>query len=213
MQSKKYLKYSACLALLSLLLAACDDPGKTEAGELKGVPVDSSAADTIAAADPLVSELDCPRGLPEPALDSTAFKDWRFVINKERDGIETATLSNGDKLTIVHTGCEYVILSFRFETTRFNTQAANITGWYKNISGLLLEARKGIKNDPVGLADGHTALVNYIDTRLKTVEELKLHEEIDYGGKDIRSFVLFEKIVEQPGKPMLVEISFNVGPL
>ena len=67
---------------------------------------------------------------------------------------------------------------------------------------------------PIDIKKGITQLTNRIDSDQSTnFKNLKLRDEIDFGGNEIRDFVLVDRIEKLTDKKYAVEISFATGPL
>ena len=123
-------------------------------------------------------------------------------------GIETVNFENGDKLIIKNWGCEYYVLTFRFETSRFQQDTTDLKYWFKTATGLVTEIFDGV-DSPIDIKKGITQLTNHIDSD----KNLKLGDEIDFGGNEIREFVSVDRIEKLTDKKYAVEISFATGSL
>lgn len=150
---------------------------------------------------------DCTRSTPAPVIKKSVFPETTFKLSRDKHtGTETVKFVNGDRLTITNAGCEYYYLSFKFESDRFSARAAGTKYWFKQAVEFIKQIEKGV-DAPVQMADAVKALKKYIK------ETPKFGEEIDYGGADIRMFVIINRIKKLPGRKPVLEIAFAIGPL
>ena len=117
-------------------------------------------------------------------------------------------MNNGDKLIIQHGGCEYFVQTYRFETSRFQSDTTDILFWYKKTVKLLSEIEQADKS-PIDIKSGLSAMVKYIDV----YTEKRLGEEIDFAESEIRQFVTLDKIVQLNKDTFAIEVTFAIGPL
>jgi len=67
---------------------------------------------------------------------------------------------------------------------------------------------------PIDIKKAINKLNNHIDNdKTNNYKNLKLGEEIDFGGDDIRSFVSVDRIEKLTNRKYAVEVSFTTGPL
>jgi len=160
------------------------------------------------------NDSNCIRGKAEPIIKKSVFPNTTFQIQPDKlTAIETVNFDNGDKLIIKNWGCEYYVLTFRFETSRYQEDTANLSFWFKKSALLLNELTKGI-DSPINIKSGIDKLVTKIDDDKKNnYQNLALGEEIDFGGDDIRDFLTIEKIEKLTDRKFAIEISFSTGPL
>ena len=86
------------------------------------------------------------------------FLDARFALQPDgRTGIETLTLTDGDKVTLTQSGCEYFILKFKFETSRFAADTTNVPYWGNAALSFMRKIEKGL-DVPLDV-DSNSALV------------------------------------------------------
>lgn len=159
---------------------------------------------------------DCVRGKAVPIVQKTFYPNTTFILQPDSiSAIETVNFDNGDKLIIRNWGCEYYVLTFRFETSRFHQDTTNLEYWFKSADLLMREVSGGIKEGfSRQIENGLSKLNNYVaNDQPNNYKSLKLGKEIDFGGNDIRSFVTVDKIEKQTDKKYAVEISFTTGPL
>lgn len=153
---------------------------------------------------------DCARGIPEPVIEKEDYTNAVFTLaNDSSTATETLKLSNGDRLTITHTGCEYYTLAFRFETGRYAADTADLKYWYATASKLLTPLISATQA-PINIKRG-VMFLGYETAKPET--ELYLNEEIDFGGEDIRESISLNRIEKLSNNKYAVEITFSIGPL
>lgn len=199
--------------LLSGLFACSSNAGKKGSLPAKVELPDSTALITNRrqAKDSVVgNDLACIRGQAEPVIKKKYFPNTTFSLQPDSlTGTETVSFKTGDKLIIKNWGCEYYVLTFRFETSRFKADTLNLKYWYATASKLMSEAVPGIYA-PIDIRRGTRALNNYA---AKNTKHLKLLTEIDFGGDEIRDFVTLDTISIMQRNRFAVVISFAKGPL
>ena len=178
-------------------------PKQTQIKKISNSETENDEADT-----------DCTRGKAEPIIKKSVFPNTTFKIQPDKlTGIEVVNLNNGDKLIIKNWGCEYYVLTFRFETSRFQEETTNLPFWFKKSVILLSEITSGI-DSPINIKDGIEKLLIKIDDEQKNnYQNLTLEDEIDFGGEDIRDFITIDKIEKINDRKYAIEISFSKGPL
>jgi hypothetical protein len=153
---------------------------------------------------------DCVRGQAESVIKKEYYPNTTFVLQPDSlTAIETITFVNGDKLTIRNWGCEFYVLTFRFETSRFKADTTAMKYWYVTAHKMMTEEKHAI-DAPIDIEKGLGALNEHIS---KNVLALKLQTEIDFGGEEIREFVIVEQIEKITNKKYALSISFATGPL
>lgn len=167
-------------------------------------------ADSVAMTEKQIILTDCTRGAAEPIIKKTVYPQTTFVLQPDSlTGIETVSFEDGDNLTIKNWGCEYYVLTFRFESSRLKADTTSLKYWYVSAYKIMTEMKQGI-DAPIDIEKGLQALNNYIS---KNVFDLKLQTEIDFGGDEIRSYVSVDRVEKITDKKYAVEISFVTGPL
>lgn len=152
---------------------------------------------------------DCVRGAAKPIIKRSVYPKTTFVLQPDSlSGVETVTFENGDQLTIKNWGCEYYILTFRFETSRLQQDTINLGFWFKSAASLTTEVLDGLEA-PIDIRKGIGKLVAYVEKK----PSLKLGEKIDFEAGDIHSFVSVDRVEKITDKKYAVEISFATGPL
>ena len=156
----------------------------------------------------------CTRGVAEPITKKAIYPKTTFVLQPDNiTGIETVTFENGEKLTIKNWGCEYYVLTFCFETSRFKQDTTNLNYWFKSAGTLMTEILGGLEA-PIDIKKGINNLIIHVDNdKVNNFKNLKLGEEINFGGDDIRSFVSVNRIEKLTDKKYAIEITFATGPL
>jgi hypothetical protein len=156
----------------------------------------------------------CTRGRAEPIIKKDIFPNTTFVLQPDSlTATETVIFKNGDNLIIHNCGCEYYVLTFRFETTKFAQDATNLLYWYQ-AAGILMTGMLASLNAPIDIKRGLVFLESYyLRDKKNNYINLKLGEEIDFDGSDIRTFVTLDKIEKLSDKKFGVTISFAMGPL
>jgi hypothetical protein len=159
-------------------------------------------------------DFNCTRGKAEPIVKKSVFLNSNFELQSDSlAGVETVFFDNNEKLIIKNWGCEYFVLTFRFETFRFQKDTSNLDFWYRRAVTMMSEISGGIEA-PIDIEKGLRHLTNYIDTNQYTEPSvLKLGEEIDYGDSEIRAFISVDKIEKLAESLFAIEVSFVVGPL
>jgi hypothetical protein len=202
---------------LTIGLFACNSSAdRQEANAEKTIAVESDIRRDTQTEITSVKDIrdDCVRGQAEPIIKKSVFPKAKFILQSDSlTAIETLDFDNGDKLIIKNWGCEYYTLTFRFETSRFKDDTSNIPYWYKKSVLLVSELNKGI-DAPIDIKKGIGKLINHIDLdMLNNYANLKLGQEIDFGGDEIRDFVTVEQIEKLTDKKFAITISFATGPL
>lgn len=152
---------------------------------------------------------DCIRGRAESVINKSVYPTAIFKLNSDNHtGTETVDLENGEKLTISNWGCEYFVLTFRFETERFQADTTDTKYWIDKAVRLMREIENGL-DSPLDIEGGTTATEKF----LKENNDYKLGEEIVYDDDFIRDFVTINRIQKIGDKRFGIEISYATGPL
>jgi len=157
---------------------------------------------------------ECVRGQAEPIVKKKVYPNTTFTLQPDKlTAYETVTFDNKDKLIIHNWGCEYYVLTFRFETSRFQEDVKNLPFWYQKSHLLMTEIMNGL-DTPFVTSKELATLKAFTDEKIKTnPESFKLEEEIDHGDSEIRNFITVDKIEKLTDKKFAIEISFSIGPL
>lgn len=158
---------------------------------------------------------DCVRPIPTPLVKKSVFPNTRFVLNKLNqnglaiaEGIETIRLNNGDQLEITQSGCEFVTIKFRFQTSLISGKRKDAQYLYKQSARLMRQISPGIRS-PIDLQRGILALEKAATQKIPPAIDM----ELDYGNPDIRSVVKLMTVKRLANKKRVVEILFYYGPL
>lgn len=151
----------------------------------------------------------CIRGQAESVIKNSVYPNAIFKLNPDNQtGIETIDLGNGETLTIKNWGCEYFVLTFRFETIRFQSDTTDTKYWIDKAVTLMQEIEKGL-NSPLDIEGGTLAARNF----LKENNDYTIGQEIVYDDDLMRDFVTIDRIQKISGKRYAIEISYATGPL
>lgn len=203
--------------LISVLLIGCQTKETSDQSTL----TESDTIDQTSSATPATVKADnleivaaveddsgCVRGQAEPIVRKSVYPNAVFKLNSDNhSGTEVVNFENGDKLTIENGGCEYYVLAFRFETSRFQADTTDILFWLDKGITLMSEVEDGI--DSYYVTQGIKGLKDF----LKTSNNLTLGEEIVFNDSDIRDFASVDRIQKITDKKYAIEISFATGPL
>lgn len=212
----KFYGISLCL-LATIFLYACKQANKTVATNQDTIAktVNNPIVLPSKNASPDTSGLDdCPRGASEPVIKKNVFPDTHFALQADhKTGIETLVLKNGDKLTIKQSGCEYYILNFRFETSRFAADTADVAYWGDKALLLMRQVIHGL-NSPLEINEA----LNKLSARLEkdksgSGNKLALKEEIDFGGSDPRQYFTIDRITKLENHRYALMLSLSYGPI
>jgi hypothetical protein len=150
----------------------------------------------------------CIRGQAVPILKKDKYPNSSFKINEDGlSGTETTDLSEGDKLIIINGGCEYYVLIFRFETSRFQGDTTDINYWSSKIVDLMNGISDGV-DAPINLKKGTMTLSEYIKRN-----QIKILEDITFEPGEIRTYLNVNRIQKIDNRRYGLEISYIVGPL
>lgn len=157
---------------------------------------------------------ECVRGQAEPIIKKEYFPNTTFTLQPDSlTAIETVNFDNGDRLTIKNWGCEYYVLTFSFETTKFQQDTANLKFWYQATMQLMTSMLAGI-DAPIDIKRGLVFLESYyLKDEKNNFKNLKLGDEIDFDGNEIRHFVTLDRIEKISNNKFGVTVSFAIGPL
>lgn len=203
---------------LTFGLCACNSTvNKHEKKIVKSEVSDSTLftqSDTIEIINEEEQNNECVRGQAVPIIQKEDYPNTTFVLQPDSiTAIETVNFDNGEKLIIRNWGCEYYVLTFRFETSKYQEDITNLVFWFRAAHGLMTNML-GALDEPIGIKKGLVYLENYIlNDEKNSFRNLHLGEEIDFGGDDLRSFLSVDSIEKMEDKKFGVTISFSTGPL
>lgn len=154
---------------------------------------------------------DCIRGQAETVIKKSVYPNAIFKLNSDNHtGTETIDLKNGDKLIINNWGCEYYVLTFRFETERFSSDTTNNIYWLNKATILMKEIETGL-DAPLDINGGIDAIPIYLSSLDSST--YNLGDEIVYDDDVIRDFVTLDRVQKINDRRFAIEISFATGPL
>ena len=120
--------YNILIIGLTLGLFACNSAADIQESNVEKSPT----ADSVQLTNNKTTEIeqeqskDCVRGQAEPVIQKEDYPNTTFILQADSlTAIETVTFDNGDKLIIRNWGCEYYVLTFCFETTKFQQDTTN----------------------------------------------------------------------------------------
>ncbi|HEY3403582.1 MAG TPA: hypothetical protein VGK59_09360, partial [Ohtaekwangia sp.] len=114
---------------------------------------------------------------------------------------------DGDRLIISNGGCEYYVLTFRFETSRFEADTTDLNFWSSRIVELMNGVTDGI-DAPTDIKKATSILRRHIEA-----EQIQLYDEITFEPGEIRGYITIDRIQKVDNKRYGLEISYIVGPL
>lgn len=203
---------------LSLILFACNTTSETVQEETKEkLEVDTTTSTPSEMPGKTVireTGAACKNHVSGSVLKKGAFQKTQFELQPDKiTGIETIDMENGDKVIIKNWGCDYVALTFRFETSRFQEEVSNAGFWYKRAVTLLNEINKNI-DAPVDVVKGTERLVTEIEAGVPNgYQDLKFNQEFDFGQDTTRNFVTIDEVEKITDKKFALKITFARGPL
>jgi hypothetical protein len=203
--------------LITVSMHACKQPGKAPANKKDTVAKTQTNTETTPTPNTVTDTTgidECPRGVSEPVVKKSVFPDAHFALQTDNTtGIETLTLKGGDKLILTQSGCEYYRLNFRFETSRFAADTANIAYWGNTALTLMREVSSGL-DVPLEIDTALNRLSARLNKdKLKADNKLTLGEEIDFGGPDPRQYLIIERVTRLADQRYAVEVSLSYGPI
>jgi hypothetical protein len=177
--------------LTIILLMVCLTKGMTQNDVSTSVPDDSG----------------CIREQARSVVSKNVYPNAVFRLNDDHHtGTDKIDLKNGERLMIRYWGCEYYVLTFQFETSRFQADTTDVLFWVGKGYQLMTEVEKGIDSPQV------TQGIEGLKTFLKAPKKLRLGEEILFSSGEIRNYATVDRIQKLDGKKYRIEISFLSGP-
>jgi hypothetical protein len=197
--------------LLLFLAAGCQSRNdETQSADVAAYDSIESVTDSSAqATGDAVEFVDCVRGPAERVVKATVEPQPQFELDRIKNiGTETLQFQNGDRLIITNGGCEYFVLTFRFETSRFSADTADMLYWLDKSAVLMREITEAI-DAPLDLNDGVAAIARVKGPATK----YDLHQEIVYADGEIRQFVALNRVQQLTPTRYAVEVMYALGPL
>lgn len=156
-----------------------------------------------------VEFVDCPRGIPERIVKESVEPQPTFELDKNKNvAFETLQFENGDKLVVKNGGCEYYVVTFRFETNRFKADTSDMMYWLDKSAVLVSEVSDAI-DAPLDFNDG-VAMIKKVNG-----PEVKYEpgQEIVYSEGEIRQFATLDRVQKLGDTRYAVEVTFALGPI
>lgn len=198
--------------LTAILFISCGTKTSSDQNEITTDSIKNNdiATNNTSDSTKTTDDSQCIRGQAESVINKIVYPNSTFKLNQDNHtGTETVDL-NGDKLIINNWGCEYYVLTFRFETERFNADTTNTIYWLNKATILMAEIEKGI-DAPLDIKGGIDAIPIYLSSL--DSRNYNLGEEIVYDDDVIRDFVTLDRIQKINDRWFAIEISFATGPL
>lgn len=195
-----------------IILVACNSPQNNNSNEKGNSKVINSVSlNTEIKQEP---SIECTRGKAEPIIDREVFPNTSFNLQSDGiSGIESVNYGDGERLIIHNWGCEYYVLTFRFETTKFYHDTTDLAYWYRSAWRLTTNMLAGI-DAPINIKRALVYLDSYILKKSRQNFKLaKLGEEIEFDGSELRQFITVDRIEKLTENKYAVIISFTRGPL
>ena len=196
---KQYIRLLTVNSLIVaiFILAACSSPTKNQHEDEKTAVADSS------------NMRNCKREAAKSIVKKTVYPNSVFQLQPDHlTGLETVRFDNGDQLIIHNYGCENYILTFRFETSRFQNDTANIPFWYKRAVSLLSEILPAL-DAPIDITKGINRIVAQIENEVPNgFKGLKLREQLDVADSLTKEHVTIDNVLQLTDKKFAVEITF-----
>lgn len=161
------------------------------------------------AAGDAVEFVECPRGTPERIVKASVEPQPTFELDKAKNvGMETLQFQNGDKLVVKNGGCEYFVVTFRFETNRFKADTSDMMYWLDKSAVLVSEVTDAI-DAPLDFHDGVTMIRKFNGPEVK----YEPGQEIIYSDGEIRQFTSLDRVQKLSDSRYAVEVTFALGPI
>lgn len=197
------------LCLLFLAFAACQSRTENVADEQVAYDTVDNLSDTaVHGAGDAVEFVDCPRGTPERIVKASVEPQPTFEFDKAHNvAIETLAFGNGERLVVKNGGCEYFVVSFRFETNRFKADTTDMLYWLDKSATLVSEITEAI-DAPLDFNDGVEMI------RRMNGPEVKYSpgQEIIYAEGEVRKFATLDRVQQIDPRRFAVEVTFTAGP-
>jgi len=208
----KFLHYpsEAIIGLAFFILIGCQSRHETQTEEAVAYDTVESLTDTLAhASGDAVEFVDCPRGVPERIVKGSVEPQPTFEVNKEKNiATEVIQFQNGDRVVVQNSGCEYFVVTFRFETNRFKADTTDMVYWLDKSAVLVGEITEAV-DAPLDFNDGVSAIRKMNGPEVK----YDLGQEIVFAEGDIRQFATLDRVQKIDPARYAVEVSFVIGPI
>lgn len=207
---KKQVRTVKVVVCLVLLVAACRSRNESQTNDIAPYDTIENFVDTVGpGSGDAVDFVDCPRGTPERIVKTNVEPQPTFVLNRERNMVtESLQFQNGDRLEVRNGGCEYFVVTFRFETGRFSADTTDMIYWLNKSAVLVSEISDAI-DAPLDFNDGVSAIKKTIRPEVR----YEPGQEIVYAEGEIRQFTSLNRVQQLPASKYAVEVTFALGPL
>lgn len=153
--------------------------------------------------------VECPRGAPERIVKASIEPQPTFELDKTKNiAQETLQFQNGDKLVVKNGGCEYFVVTFRFETNRFKADTSDMMYWLDKSAILVSEISEAI-DAPLDINDGVAMIKRMNGPEVK----YEPGQEIVYSDGEIRQFASLDRVQKVNESTYAVEVTFALGPI
>jgi Fe-S cluster assembly iron-binding protein IscA len=199
------------LFIVLFTVAGCQSRTENQADD-DTIAYDSveAAADTVAqGSGDAIDFVDCPRGAPERIVKGSVEPQPAFELDKSKKiALETLQFQNGDRLIVKNGGCEYYVVTFRFETNRFKADTADMLYWLDKSAVLVAEISEAI-DAPLDFNDGVAMIKKMNGPEVK----YEPGQEIVYSEGEIRQFTSLDRVEKIDESRYAVEVTFALGPI
>jgi Fe-S cluster assembly iron-binding protein IscA len=208
----KHLSIAAQALLYVVLIAMPGCHSQTESNTDDAIAYDSveAAADTLPqGAGDGVYFVDCPRGTPERIVKASVEPQPTFELDKGKNiASEVLQFQNGDRIVVKNGGCEYFVVTFRFETNRFQADTTDMMYWLDKSAVLVGEISEAI-DAPLDFNDGVAMIKKMNGPEVK----YEPGQEIVYSEGEIRQYTTLDRVEQLDPSRYAVEVTFALGPI
>ena len=208
----KHLSFAAQALLYVVLIAMPGCHSRTESDTDDTIAYDSveASADTLPqGTGDGVYFVDCPRGVPERIVKASVEPQPTFDLDKRKNiASEILQFQNGDRIVVKNGGCEYFVVTFRFETNRFKADTTDMMYWLDKSAVLVAEISEAI-DAPLDFNDGVAMIKRMNGPEVK----YEPGQEIVYSEGEIRQFTTLDRVEQLDPSRYAVEVTFALGPI
>ena len=202
---------NALFLVASLAIFSCQPRTESQADEAVSYDtVEALVVDTLAqSAGDGLDFIPCPRGIPERIVKQSIEPQPTFELDKSKNiASETVQFQNGDRLVVKNGGCEYFVVTFRFETNRFKADTTDMMYWLDKSAVLVTEVVEAI-DAPLDFNDGVAMIKRMNGPEVK----YEPGQEIVYSDGEIRQYTSLDRVQRLDASRYAVEITFALGPI
>jgi len=211
MPVKHFYPGTNAIFFIALVAIACQSRTESQTDEaisydtVEALPVDTLAQSPGDGVD----FIPCPRGIPERIVKLSIEPQLTFELDKSKNiASETLQFQNGDKVVVKNGGCEYFVVTFRFETNRFKADTTDMLYWLDKSALLVTEVVEAI-DAPLDFNDGVARIKKMNGPEVK----YEPGDEIVYSEGEIRQYTSLDRVQRLDPSRYAVEITFALGPL